>query len=249
MVGEVGRKTSTALLLVALGILSLMPACEPDEVTDDRAVETTETPSPSPSRTRSTDAVLRCRGHEAVEASVDGDSLPDLVFSGLDRRQPTVGVCTGAGSYSDLPALGMGESLYVADVQDDGTDEILFGATSLLMEYIQFAVWKGNGLRVVSLPDGDPLQVHFGAQFPEEQPFTFYRTTCERTRLPYVQGDVVEVTTVRAGDVFRWHATEYSIHGARASIIGEPRGASDVRGRSISGFGDELFVRCAPPNR
>ena len=235
-----------ALLVLALGALSVVPACEPDDTTeDDRTVEATESPAPSPT----TDLTSKCRGHDAIEASVDGDSLPDLVFSGPVRGEPTVGVCTGAGSYSDLPALGRGESLYVVDVQDDGTDEILFGSRSLLMEYSRFAVWRDDGLRVVSLPDGDPLEVHYGPQFPEEQPFTFYRTTCERTRLPYVQGDVVEVTTVHEGKVFEWHATEYSVRGASATIIGEPSGEADVEGRSISDFGDQLFVRCAPPNR
>jgi hypothetical protein len=239
------RALSGELLALSLAIL-LSGACESDDVVEPRPSESSARPSSSIS---APDEVLEtCRGRDALQADVDGDGRTDLVFHTTYHGAVRVGVCTATGAFDTLPGLGMGETLYIEDVQDDGRDEILFGSTSALMEYIRFATWEGDRVKPVLLPDGKPLLVHFGAAFPEEQPFTFYRTSCERTRLPYVQGDVVEVTTVREDRVFRWHATEYSVRGDRASVIGEPRGDSDIRGRSISEFGEELFVRCDPPN-
>lgn len=240
------RARAIGLALVILCCLSFA-ACEPDA--EEAAPRPRETPSGSPSPSSpAREGQHECRGNEALKAEIDGDGRPDFVFHSLVDGEATVGACTGRGSFSSIPGLGQAETLQVVDVQGDGEDEILFGSTAVAMQYFRFAVWIDDRLKVVALPNTSAFQVHQGAPFPEEATYTFFRTSCERTQLPYgdLYGDVVEVTVVRSEPTFGWNGTGYSVKGDRASPVSEKSGEVPRRGRSISEFGDELFGNCAP---
>ena len=238
-------KRRLGLALIALLTLWSV-ACEPSE--EDAAPRPSATPSGSAIPTPTREGSHECRGHEALPAEIDGDDRPDLVFHSFVDGEATVGVCTGRGSYSAIPGLGQAETLRVVDVQNDGIDEIQFGSNTVAMNYFRFAVWVGERLKVVALPNGSAFQVHQGAPFPEEATYTFYRTSCERTQLPFgdLYGDVVEVTVVRSQPTLGWHGIGYSVRRDLASPVSEKGGEVPRRGRSISDFGEELFGHCAP---
>ena len=238
-------KRALGLSLIALLTLCFV-ACDPS--TEDASPRPSGTPSGSPVPTPEREGPHECRGHEALQAEVDGDDRPDLVFHSIVDGEARVGVCTGRGSFSSIAGLGQAEMLDVVDVQGDGIDEILFGSTTVAMEYLRFAVWVDDRLKVVSLSNGSAFQVHQGAPFPEEATYTFYRTSCERTRLPFgdLYGDVVEVTVVRSEPTLGWHGIGYSVKSDLASPVSEKSREVPQKGRSISEFGEELFANCAP---
>ena len=238
------RRTAGLALIALLAIG--FAACDPS--TEDAAPRPTATPSTSAAPTPTREGPHECRGHEALPAQIDGDDRRDLVFHSFVDGVAKVGVCTGRGSYSSIAGLGQAETLAVVDVQNDGMDEIQFGSNTVAMNYYRFAVWVNGRLKVVSLSNGSAFQVHQGSPFPEEATYTFYRTSCEKTQLPFgdLFGDVVEVTVVRSEPTLGWHGIGYSVKGDRASPVSEKSREVPQRGRSIAEFGDEIFANCAP---
>jgi hypothetical protein len=186
-------------------------------------IKITSSPEPTTGRGEA------CDGHVSLEADLDGDRRPDLVYHDFVRGEAELGVCTAAGPRQTIPGLGQSELLEIVDVQGDGRDEAFFGATSASAQFLEVAVISNDRLQVVRLPDGAPLQLTSGLELGEPTGVRASAFGCED-----VDGDgardLVLVTMIRRGQEFVWRRRAFSVQGAAASPLSEDAGQTPASG-------------------
>ncbi|MDQ3962489.1 MAG: hypothetical protein M3277_01005 [Actinomycetota bacterium] len=180
----------------------------------------------------------RCRGRETLITNVDGDDLPDLLFHDwLDRSEggrARLGVCTGAGAHDRIDGGGMSETLFVHDVDEDGSDEIFFGGTTVSAEYVAVARFIDGRLIEVRPRGGGALTLVRGLDFvrlsliPAGASFGCDDVDDDGTR------DLVSATVVSAtGGRLRWHLVGYALDGRYVEQIWDDGGTFRAgRGKS-----------------
>lgn len=158
-----------------------------------------------------------CLEKETVQADVDGDGLPDLVYHDWIRDRAVLGVCTAVGDNDRMRGEGQAELLQIIDIEQDGRDEIFFGGTTVGAKIAAIAVFndelqrvrlrnRGTLLVVDGLDPGiwsrhDPAGAAFGCKDVDEDGHR----------------ELIQVSVRPQGPAFRWISRAFSIEGAVAT--------------------------------
>jgi hypothetical protein len=165
-----------------------------------------------------------CAGRSTIAAEVDGGGARDLVYHEWVHDRAVLGVCLGNGITGTIEGAGQAELLGVVDVNADGRDEILYGATSVSAAFLEMAVWIDGALHQVTLPDGDVLVLTDGVEFGEE------RTTASAFGCVAPDGesggDVASVTVEETGDGLSWMRVIYALNAASVAEVGSESGTA-----------------------
>jgi hypothetical protein len=165
-----------------------------------------------------------CAGRSTIAAEVDGGGARDLVYHEWVHDRAVLGVCLGNGKAATIEGAGQAELLGVVDVNADGRDEILYGATSLSASLLEMAVWIDGPLHRVTLPDGDALVLTDGVEFGEE------RRTASAFGCVAQDGanggDVASVTVEETKDGLRWMRVVYALNAASVTEVGSESGTA-----------------------
>lgn len=215
------RRTSQTHSIKAVVIASVATAscvagagCDSGGDSADSGVRSSP-PTRAPDRTGSPSESV-CAQSGAVHADVDGDGEPDrVVHTSRPRGGSVLRVCTATGERQEIPGLGQGESLAVADLNRDGAVELIYGATTVSMSAEQVAVWVGGRLTPVVSRDGDPLVLLNGYPQPSNQSY-YKEWGCSP------DGHLVQTTSELNRGVYR--SVTWSIDGAMALVVNRDRG-------------------------
>lgn len=170
-----------------------------------------------------------CRNKETLFAHVDDDKLRDRVYHDRNRRRPVLGVCTGDGRIDQRPGAGMTELLRIIDVQRDGRDEILYGATLISSKNFYVAVFRKGQLRRVLRPKGKPLLLIKGAYVNPDRGKAFgCRKSAEGNKRKLVKASVRKTSHRR----FRWTRAIFRLRDASAKRTSVEKGRTRHRGRA-----------------
>jgi len=165
-----------------------------------------------------------CAGRSTIAAELDGGGARDLVYHEWVDDRAVLGVCLGNGITRTIEGAGQAELLGIVDVNADGRDEILYGATSVSASYLQMAVWIDGALHQVTLPDGDALMLTDGVKFGEE------RATASAFGSVAQDGegggDVASVTVEGTRDGLTWTRVASALNAASVTEVGSESGTA-----------------------
>jgi hypothetical protein len=82
----------------------------------------------------------------AMDADVDGDGRADRVVHRLVDARPFLEVCFADGSYVQMESHGSANALLLADLDHDGTTEVLAGDDKGWGQTFALYAWDGNSL-------------------------------------------------------------------------------------------------------
>lgn len=105
-----------------------------------------------------------CEHDDAIDADLDGDGAKDQVVHAVGDDGPVLAVCSSVHGYQELTSSGSADLLEVADVDDDGRPEILYGTTEGGIRFWQVAVVTPDGLRPVVFHDTIDREVPFDGE-------------------------------------------------------------------------------------
>ena len=215
------------------------------------ASETTATTSPSTETTISTDVGVdatsdpRCDDPAAVTADIDGDGTPDRVIHLFVDGAAALRLCASAVGYQELPGLGMAEQLVVIDIDEDGTSDVLYGATTAGSAGYQVAVVHNGVLATVTAPGGDAFLIEDG--FPEGFPPAGprYAFGCDDRNEDGTR-DLVTMTATANPTGIEVSGTAWTFAGTTVSeMAGFSGGMSDYD--DLATALDEAVAKWAPP--
>lgn len=250
-------------LVVAVMALAVVVAMGDEPVRRSRAADSatpTAEPAPSggpspspvadlPATSTSPPATPRlCDGFHTVTADVDGDGLPDDVWHAFVGQSAVfVGVCTGQLLDDAIPGVGMSEVLAVGDLNADGREEILFGASGVSsISYHVAVIVNPNGPlfgpRLIEVTKrvryGEPLELSAGEE-PNGPALAF---GCE---VADGSGPVVTQVTVSVADKsLRWVRKSYRLRGALAFLVARESGTLEGR-KPRAQHAQDLIQPCA----
>jgi hypothetical protein len=165
-------------------------------------------------------ASISCGGMSTIAADVDGDGERDLVYHQWVDDRAVLGVCLGNGATGTMEGAGQAELLGILDVNIDGRDEILYGATTVSASYVEMAVWIEGALRQVTLLHGDALVLANGVEIGPEGT-TALAFGCDTQDSV---GDIASVTVGEWPDGLMWVRVVYALNAATVTEIGSESG-------------------------
>jgi hypothetical protein len=165
-------------------------------------------------------------------AHVDDDELRDRVYHDLIRHRPVLGVCTGDGRTDRRPGAGMTELLRIIDVQEDGRDEILYGATLISSKNFYVAVFRRGKLHRVLRPKGKPLLLIKGSEVNPDRGKAFGCRKSADGKIRRLVKASVRKTGARS---FRWTRANLSTPGRLGQAHFDRKGAHEIPPPGVSG--------------
>lgn len=177
-------------------------------------------PAPAPPANRPVAAPAGAGCDEAyVTGDVDGDGRDDQIVVVPTDARPVLRVCLASGAMMQTDSRGMGESLSVANVDDNGRAEIVIGASTAALEGVHIAVWHDGGPRLVSVPTGGPLELARGGDGSfDGHLWSMQRLWGCADRDGDGHDELVDVRAQLEGDYYLATITGYRLEGHRAHV-------------------------------
>jgi hypothetical protein len=169
-----------------------------------------------------------CMSDEAFEADVDGDDRKDRVYQ-TSEDGTWVGVCTAAGVVDQIEVGGQGQIFGTADVEPNGRDEIVTGATTGTGRAATILVLVESKLREVTYR-GKPLDLFYGDIYdPErmvEQPQLLDNSAWGCTDIDDDgEREIIEIEgRWSSRSEGRWTRRAYTLEDSRAILVGTTHG-------------------------
>ena len=166
-----------------------------------------------------------CDNRASVAAYIDDDGRPDLVFHDWVDNRAVVGVCTQR-SADTMPGLGQAEVLQVIDVEGDGREEILYGATTMSAEHLAVAVVVDGELHAVRDGEGRRLVLLSGLEVLRGiGRFASHVGVfgCDDRDDDGID-DLVQVMVFRRAGSVEWTSTAYSLASGKARAVASAAG-------------------------
>lgn len=160
-----------------------------------------------------------CDTDRTVDGDFDGDGTIDL--ASVDADSATLTVCTASGTTS-LTDAGSADLLVAADLDGNGRDEILIGATTAWGVGMEVVALTEGALDYVRVPAGDPMALWHGLP-----PEGFLTTGCGRFR----GGDELEIAVIEGSideaGIASWQRTVFRLDDHRAVVVSTDEGSFD----------------------
>lgn len=181
-----------------------------------------------------------------TSADVSGDGVADDIVHALEETGPVLRVCLHDGTISEIVGMGQGEVLEIIDIGEDGTREIVYGATTASSMSVRLAVWRGDRLVRVVAEGAAPLELQMGGDgtFDEEDGWSAYRFWGCADMDGDGRIDLVSAKGPRSSsDSYTFDLTSYAIEGATARLIA----SEAIESPAPDSTAADYPYRCQPP--